>query len=422
MFVATAVAGTVASLASSGRMSHSVAAATSGVTLVVAASDTSDKSSAGFVCDGVDDQKEINAALASLPDGANSSGTVVLLEGTYTLSDSIVIDKDGARLVGQGWGTVLRLANGANSTMVLVGPDANRQFVEIAELRLFGNGENQTAGHGILLRGSGHRLHRINIEGARQDGIRAESADGSDQYEFVCDDLTVIHSGRDGISLDDAIFNAEIIRVVVHGARNGPGRYGIYDRGGQNKFLLCHTYHNPSHGFFKDYGREARISGGEYESNGGYGIRLFSVVGCSVDGALFYGNGDAGISLSYGVDCTLTGNTSRSTNETGIYLSGSSRNLVSGNTIYETTKSGIHVGDGSRLNRIAGNVVHDVTAGTSSIWVSDSSDNDVTANLVDIDINETGKSNGNRFIDNRVSAGRVNTIGKNSEKRGNLTV
>ncbi len=67
--------------------------------LVVAAGDSSPvaKAQANYTCDGLDDQAEIQAALAALPDG----GTVVLSEGTFNCSGSIA-PAAGATLKGQG--------------------------------------------------------------------------------------------------------------------------------------------------------------------------------------------------------------------------------------------------------------------------------------------------------------------------------
>lgn len=52
------------------------------VTFVVAASNSTDKSKAKYICDGFGDQEEINAAIAALPP---EGGTVLLLEGTYDI-------------------------------------------------------------------------------------------------------------------------------------------------------------------------------------------------------------------------------------------------------------------------------------------------------------------------------------------------
>lgn len=68
--------------------------------LVVAAGDSSEaeKQMAMYQCDGIDDQAEIATALGSLPPGA---GTVVLLGGTFHVTDEIVLPT-GTTLLGQG--------------------------------------------------------------------------------------------------------------------------------------------------------------------------------------------------------------------------------------------------------------------------------------------------------------------------------
>ncbi len=68
--------------------------------LVVAAGDSSPatKARANYTCDGFDDQVEIQAALAALP----NDGTVVLSEGTFNCSGNIIAPAAGVTLMGQG--------------------------------------------------------------------------------------------------------------------------------------------------------------------------------------------------------------------------------------------------------------------------------------------------------------------------------
>ncbi len=70
-------------------------------TIVVAASDSLNKAAANYVCDGVADNVEIQAAIDALPAGG---GKVVLLEGNYTISASIVL-KSNLSLIGMGHAT-----------------------------------------------------------------------------------------------------------------------------------------------------------------------------------------------------------------------------------------------------------------------------------------------------------------------------
>lgn len=68
--------------------------------LAVAAGDSSEaeKQTAVYQCDGVDDQAEIAAALGSVP---TDGGIVVLLGGTFHITDEIVLPT-GTTLIGQG--------------------------------------------------------------------------------------------------------------------------------------------------------------------------------------------------------------------------------------------------------------------------------------------------------------------------------
>lgn len=58
-----------------------------------------------YLCDGTDDQVEINAAIQDLPD---NGGEVVILDGTYNITDTIAMNKDNVKLSGNGAATVLK--------------------------------------------------------------------------------------------------------------------------------------------------------------------------------------------------------------------------------------------------------------------------------------------------------------------------
>ena len=58
-----------------------------------------------YLCDGTDDQVEINAAIQALPSGG---GEIVILDGTYNIAATIAMNKDNVKLSGNGNATVLR--------------------------------------------------------------------------------------------------------------------------------------------------------------------------------------------------------------------------------------------------------------------------------------------------------------------------
>lgn len=98
-------------------------------TVVVAAKDSSPSSRdrADFVCDGVADQEEINAAVKALPE---VGGGVLLMEGTYDIRKvpgtlgGVLIERSNVVLAGQGAATKLILAAGQNTNVVrIIGSD-----------------------------------------------------------------------------------------------------------------------------------------------------------------------------------------------------------------------------------------------------------------------------------------------------------
>lgn len=79
-------------------------ASTAHASLVVASKDSPGKHRADFVCDGIDDQVEIQKAIDSLP---STGGMVELLEGVFNFSDDVEITKSNVTIRGTGLPTVL---------------------------------------------------------------------------------------------------------------------------------------------------------------------------------------------------------------------------------------------------------------------------------------------------------------------------
>lgn len=81
------------------------------------------KDDVDFLCDGTDDDVEINAAIQALP---STGGKVLIREGTYNLSSpnsiaSITVDKANVMIEGMGSATVLK--KNASTMMVYVNAD-----------------------------------------------------------------------------------------------------------------------------------------------------------------------------------------------------------------------------------------------------------------------------------------------------------
>ena len=63
------------------------------------------ESDCDYLCDGTDDQSEINAAIQALP---SSGGEIIILDGTYNITAAITMNKDNVKLSGNGNATVLK--------------------------------------------------------------------------------------------------------------------------------------------------------------------------------------------------------------------------------------------------------------------------------------------------------------------------
>lgn len=89
----------------------------------------------------------IQKAINQLP---VSGGEVRVPEGTYLCRKPIVIERDNVRLRGEGAGTQLRLANGANAPVIIMGqakaiPDTPVRNIAVTDLMIDGNRQNQSS-------------------------------------------------------------------------------------------------------------------------------------------------------------------------------------------------------------------------------------------------------------------------------------
>ena len=102
-----------------------------------------------YLCDGVDDQVEINAAIQTLPEGG---GEIVILDGTYNITAKIDVNKDNVSVRGNGNATILkRMWNSSEDEGVITLKGVKGCRVE--GLQIDGNRVSYTSNrnHGIYL-------------------------------------------------------------------------------------------------------------------------------------------------------------------------------------------------------------------------------------------------------------------------------
>lgn len=124
--------------------------------VVIAASNTpaNCKNSADYVCDGTDDQAEINTAIQTLTNG----GKIVLLGGTYNISSAILLNKSNVTLDGMGIGaTTLK----ATSTSISPICSVTGGYCTLREFSI--TGAAKTAGRGVYIAGDSVKVETIKI-------------------------------------------------------------------------------------------------------------------------------------------------------------------------------------------------------------------------------------------------------------------
>lgn len=296
----------------------------------------------------------IQSAIDSLPAGG---GLVIVQAGTYGCSKPLVIDRDNVQLVGEGPATLLRLADGANAPVLIVGqaipvPNATRHNIVVSDLSIDGNRAGQTfecsggdctasnplRNNAITLRRvTDAAVERVSVHSARSGGLVSEltcrrltirdftsfdnSFDGLAGYETedsILSGLYLHDNLAAGFSFDIAFNNNVISDTVI--ANNG--KVGIFMRDSRdNIFKGLQIRNNGEHGVFLaqvDTDATKPASGNTFiglvvSGSNGAGLRANdpSCIGNSVIGSQFVGNSQGCISEASTGLVLSSGNTCR---------------------------------------------------------------------------------------------------------------
>lgn len=217
-------------------------------------------------------QAAFTAAVAGVS-GFSACGKVVLLPyGNYKISAPLVLNYP-IMLLGLGWGTTITLANGSNCDMIQFNPQSSDWFngAVIANIKLDGNGDNQTSGGHIVNAkgavwclfdhvwfrtpwGSGLYLHDDNLGGYGHhnmidhcffdNGSTSNGGDGRGVYITGSDENMVTNStfqecGRAAAPEPNAYFETAGLNSVVNCKFVG-GATGIKLQGSRSLISLNH--------------------------------------------------------------------------------------------------------------------------------------------------------------------------------------
>lgn len=318
-----------------------------GATLIVAASNASaaSKRLAHYICDGVSDNVEINAAAVALPAGG---GRVLLTEGTFSITAPITTNKASTVIEGQGPSTIIQVANAApstNATLVSLG-HANSQAVNF---KIDGNKANNAGQTSMFLVGalSGANCQIRGIWGINSAGfgiftsvvsgviVRDCFVDASASQNYLIRSsgtpaivACCVSNAGGGFTFDSgAVVLTHCIAINSAGA-------GFGSSGTDITFNGCLAVSNGANGFLIS-GTRNTLSGCYARSNTGSGVgstasgTFLSVIGCTA----VLNVGTAGIDLTT-ADCVVEACHVIQNGQHGIRTTGA-RTVIQGNRIID---------------------------------------------------------------------------------------
>lgn len=321
---------------------YSPRSALTGPEIVVAAYNASEQAQAmaDYVCDGVADNVEIQAAIDSLP---ASGGKVLLTEGSFLISGTVSLPST-KRMTLAGLGPVtseLYLAASANCEMLLV----QGQQQVVTDLSLNGNYANNAAGsYGIRVTNTKVWLERLWITNTKTTGIYIIGTAGTPAHANKLTNLYLSGCQQDGIELGQYAYDAQLNNVWI----GTSGRDGVRINTSNIMMQNVHSWGNTGNGIYVNSGSNGltQIFGSYCEQNGDRGIRLgSSSPGCVISGTICRQNVSQGI-YAFSSDkltvqgCTIIDSGYGGAGQPGIKLDTVTGAVITGSTFYDTRTAG----------------------------------------------------------------------------------
>ena len=306
-----------------------------------------------YLCDGTDDQVEINAAIQALPD---DGGEVVILNGRYSITATIAVNRGAVRLSGNGGNTWLYRkwdSDKKEGIITLASADGNCCITNFRFYTPYS-----------WLKSNNNRAILIN-KGERHTIINN-----------ICSGNSV------GIELADYVHNNTIIGNACY--NNSDSNIRLFNS--SNNIITGNTCYGKSGIKLTGIAQNNTITGNTCVEGSGNGIQLTDKAWNNTITGNTCNNNDIGISLNDNArNNTITGNTCNN-NDIGISLNdNSNNNTVAGNTcIRETGQSSDYTSsqytiivtpDATKAsnNLIAGNNImgkNYIDNGTNNTWAN----------------------------------------------------
>jgi hypothetical protein len=309
-------------------------------TLFVAASDSNylDKKYADYICDGTDDDVQVQAALDRIDADILTSGSVLLSRGTFTVGSVVSINSDNLTMKGKGMGITTIMAKNAFTTdqAILETGTGSVGYVSLSDFTINGNKAGQTTQNhdGLGLYGGGVSIRVTNVEVKYMNYVNNSWAgiyvSPNSSTDVVIDSCRIIDCEGEGIEVDWGRYSK-----IINNNISGCGAAGIYIyessslisgntiTGGSSSGIYLYwsngtSYHQPfqvSNNF---------ISGNAYQA-----IALSGISGANISNN-FISSWDGGIGVTDNVYDGI------------LLLNGATRNVISDNVITQETTDTAH--------------------------------------------------------------------------------
>lgn len=344
-----------------------------GANLVISAHDSVFPGKADYHCSGVDDQQLINYVLGLLIDG----GTVAFTDGTFVLSDSIIIPVNGMNLVGMSRDTLIDGTGlPTNSHAIVISGHTNCSVRDMS-VQTLGGGGNVCRCIFIEDGADNFLVKNVTIIDSDSYGIQIG---GTNIVGGTIDECTILSTDASAIYVGMDIGNEITGLTISHcSMSNGANCIQIYYAPeinilGNNITLSTGT------GIYLGAGcRAAFIVLNHIDSVDGRGVYIDATADkCVISGNYIYRTGADGMKIEAD-DVIVRDNYIDEVGQSApnmfsaIVVETASRVQISGNYITDdgsNTRNGIHVYNGSAEAQIIGNYVYNLMVSGIHIWLN----------------------------------------------------
>lgn len=296
-----------------------------------------------YLCDGTADDVEINAAIQALP---STGGEIVILDGTYNISDTITVNKNNVALSGNRAATIL-LRSASFQNIVLLSSVTGCIVKNIA---INGNKDDYTN---------------------NSVSVYLDSSNSNIISGVIC------YNNNSGVSLSNSSEN------IIFGNRCNSNVAGIKLINSSSNTIVSNTcISNYYYGISMANGNNDNTIIGNTCNNSYAGVNFSNSSNNTVTGNICNNNSNDGVLLFGGNNNTISGNTCNNNSSDGIYLDFTSNNTISSNTCivgsgetsgYTSSQYTIRASNTASNNLISSNNImgkNYVDNGTNNTWAN----------------------------------------------------